>query len=125
MRGPEKALVRPISLDSKELRTDSAPGAGSDRSDSPAFLRRESKDTSTVDTSGVAGRGYVGLPALAETALARKFKHPKGLRWHYTFRIGARISVNLSVVVLRGSRVFGGIRPLARERVARPSAAPL
>ena len=29
------------------------------------------------------------LSALTETALVRKPKHPKGLRCHYTFRIGA------------------------------------
>ena len=47
------------------------------------------KKASTFDILGVAGRRYVVLSALTETALVRKPKHPKGLRCHYTFRIGA------------------------------------
>src|ERR1022692_126660 len=47
------------------------------------------KDATTLEISVVAGRGYVVLGALAETAPARKFEHPKGLQCHYTFGRGA------------------------------------
>ena len=50
------------------------------------------KEASTFDIAGDAGIGYVMLSALTEIALARKFKHPKGFKCHYTFRIGARKS---------------------------------
>ena len=79
----------PISPGSREPGTDSSPWAGSGRSANPAFLPNRTKDASTVDISGVAGRGYVVLDALAETALARKCRHPKDLRCHCTFGIGA------------------------------------
>ncbi len=53
------------------------------------------KEASTFDIPRVAGRRYVVMSALTETALARKFNHPKGLRCHYTFRIA---TVNLRFV---------------------------
>src|SRR5712691_7570981 len=49
------------------------------------------KEASTFYIAGGAGRGYVMLSPLTEIALARKFKHPKGIKCHYTFRIGALI----------------------------------
>ena len=47
------------------------------------------KPASTFDIAGDAGRGYLMLSPLTETALARNFKYPKGFKCHYTFRIGA------------------------------------
>lgn len=47
------------------------------------------KEASTSDIAGDAGRGSMMVSALTETALACKFKHPKRLKRHYTFRIGA------------------------------------
>jgi len=46
------------------------------------------KETSAFDIGKETGRGQVMLSALTEAALARKLKHPKGLKHHYTFRIG-------------------------------------
>ena len=43
-----------------------------------------------MDVPDLRGRGYAVSSSVAETALARKFKHPKGLRSHYTFRTGAK-----------------------------------
>lgn len=89
MGGPTPALACPMSLGSEEPGADPAPGAGSDRSDNSAFLLRESKKPARVDIPGVDGGGCAVPNSLAETALARKFKHPKGLKCHHTFRIGA------------------------------------
>ena len=47
------------------------------------------KEAGTFDIAGDAGRGYVMLSAFTETVLARKFKHPKRFKCHYTFRRGA------------------------------------
>ena len=47
------------------------------------------EEASTFDIAGHAGRGRVVLSALTATALARKCKHPKGLKCHYTFGIRA------------------------------------
>src|ERR1017187_8526673 len=47
------------------------------------------KEASTVDIPGVDGGGYAVPRSIAEIALACKFKHPKGLKWHHTFRIRA------------------------------------
>jgi len=79
----------PVSLDSEEPGTDSATGEGPNLSDNPAFLPRESKKPAPSEFLGLAG-AHTGCRVLPrETALARKFKHPKGLRCHHTFRIGA------------------------------------
>ena len=47
------------------------------------------EEASTVGIPGVGGCAYGVRSSPAETALAHKFKHPKGLRCHHTFRIGA------------------------------------
>jgi hypothetical protein len=66
-----------FSLDSKELRTDSAPGAGSHPVRHAGVPFQRIKDVSTFGI-WVPGRGYVGLREPAKAASARKFKHPKG-----------------------------------------------
>jgi hypothetical protein len=91
LRVPTKPLARSISLDSREEGTDSVSGASSDRSDNPAFIPEIIEDVSTFDIAGDAGRGYVMLSAFAKPALARRSKHPKGLKCRHTFRIGAPV----------------------------------
>lgn len=43
------------------------------------------KEANALSVRGVSGRRYALPRSLTEPALARKFKHPKGLRCHYTF----------------------------------------
>ena len=59
------------------------------------------EDARTIDTSGLAGREYAGLRALAKTALARKLKHSKGFNCHYTFGTGTQKESNQLLGAIR------------------------
>ena len=63
----------------------------------PALHKRHAScEASASDIAGAARCGYAMASALTETALARKLKHPKGLKYRYTFRIGPSFSSELA-----------------------------
>jgi hypothetical protein len=84
-----RPLVGPISLDSRTTGYQFGSRRGSDRSDNRAFLPKESMKPVPSAFPAVAGSEYAAPSCVAETAPSRKFKDPKGLRHHHTFRIGA------------------------------------
>ncbi len=115
-RGPTPPLPCPISLDSEELRTDSAAGAGFQPFRQSSVPPRGIKGSSTFRISGIAGREYVRLRELAEAVSARKFNYPKGLKRHYAFRIGA-IKVSGLLRPLISTGLFKYVQKLRSQRV--------
>jgi hypothetical protein len=86
LRGPTKPLGCPISLGSRSgdrfpFRSEFRPLR------QPGIPSKRNREAGTFTIAGDAGRRrYVMLSALMETALACKFKHLKGLKYHHTFR---------------------------------------